>query len=84
MEQFLVHFILKFNIKRILDEIFKLFCRILLQLKKIKTITFLNSIIFKNRFLENYAYHIEIKKYVPNIFQQRKKKYIKRKKKFRG
>ena len=52
--------------------------------KKIKTITFLNSIIFKNRFLENYAYHFKIKKYVLNILQQRKKKKIKRKKKFRG
>ena len=42
--------------------------------KNIKTITFLNSINFKNRFLENYAYHIEIKKYVSNIFQQKTKK----------
>ena len=48
--------------------------------KKTKTITLLNSIIFKNRFLENYACHIEIKKYVSNIFQQRTKKKIKRKK----
>ena len=46
--------------------------------KKIKTITFLNSIIFKNRFLENSAYHCKIKKYVLNIFQQRTKKKIKR------
>ena len=56
------------------------------ELKKIKTITFLNSIIFKNRFLESYAYHIGMKKYVSNIFQLRtkkKKKKIKRKKKFR-
>ena len=52
---------------------------------KIKTITFLNSIIFKNRFFENYAYYFKIKKYVLNIFQQRtKKKYIKRENKFRG
>ena len=43
--------------------------------KKIKTITFLNSI-FKNRFLENYAYHFKIKKYVINIFQQRTKEKI--------
>ena len=42
--------------------------------EKITTITFLNSIIFKNRFLKNYAYHIEIK--YTNIFQQKtKKKY---------
>ena len=40
--------------------------------EKIKTITFLNWIIFKNRSLENYAY--AIKKYVLNIFQQRTKK----------
>ena len=40
--------------------------------KKSKTIPFLNSIIFKNRFLENYAYHIKIKQYVSNIFQQKK------------
>ena len=32
--------------------------------KKIKTITFLSSIIFKNRFIENYAYHFKIKQYV--------------------
>ena len=43
--------------------------------KKIKTITFLNSTIFKNRFLENYAYHFKIKKKnALNIFQQRTKK----------
>ena len=52
--------------------------------KKINTITFFNSIIFKNIFLESYAYHIKIKKYVLNIFQQRMKKKIKREKKFRG
>ena len=47
--------------------------------KKIKIITFLYSIIFKNRFLENYAYHIEIKKHVSNIFKQRRKKNLGRK-----
>ena len=41
--------------------------------KIINTITFLNSIIFKNRFIENYAYHFRIKKYVLNIFQERTK-----------
>ena len=65
---FSVHIILKSKIKRILDEIVKFFRWILLQLQKIKTITFLNSIIFKNRFLENYAYYFKIKKYVLNIF----------------
>ena len=48
--------------------------------EKIKTITFLNSIIFKNRFLENYAYHFKIKKYVLNIFQQRTEKKLNEKK----
>ena len=44
----------------------------------------MNSIIFKNRFHENDAYHIEIKKYVSNICQQRTKKDIKRKKNLGG
>ena len=52
--------------------------------KKIKTITFLNSIIFKNRFLENYAYHFKIKKYVLNILQQRTKKKLNAKKNLGG
>ena len=52
--------------------------------KKIKTITFFNSIIFKNGFLENYAYHFKIKKYVLNIFQQRTKKKIKPEKNLGG
>ena len=37
---FSVHFILKSKFKRILDEIFKFFRQILLQLQKIKTIFF--------------------------------------------
>ena len=41
---------------------------------KIKTITFLNSIIFKHRFLENYAYHIEIKKLRIKYFSTKNEK----------
>ena len=52
------------------------FAEYLCSYKKIKTITFLKSIIFRKRFLENYAYHFKIKKYVLNIFQQRTKKKI--------
>ena len=48
--------------------------------EKIETITFLNSIIVKNRFLENYVYHFKIKKYVLNIFQRTTEKNIKREK----
>ena len=49
--------------------------------KKIKTNTFLNSIIFKNRFLENYAYHIEINNTYQIFFnKERKKKYQTQKK----
>ena len=62
----------------------KIFAEYFCSYKKIKTITFLNSIIFKNRFLENYAYHIKIKKYVLNIFHQRTKKNILKAKKLRG
>ena len=50
------------------------FAEYLCSYKKIKTITFLNLIIFKNRFSQNYAYHFKIKKYVLNTFQQRTKK----------
>ena len=42
--------------------------------KQFKSITFLNKTIFKKKFLENYAYHIKIKKYVLNIFQRRTEK----------
>ena len=52
--------------------------------KKIKTITFWNLIIFKNIFLENYAYYIEIKKKVSNIYQQRTKKKLNAKKNLGG
>ena len=62
--KFSVHFILKSNIKRILNKISNFSVEYFCSYKKIKTITFLNSIIFKNRFLENYAYHFKIKKYV--------------------
>ena len=42
--------------------------------KKIKTITFLNSIIFKNRFLENHAYHIEKKMRIKYFSTKNEKK----------
>ena len=61
-------------------EFFNFFVEYFCSYKKIKTITFLNSIIFKNKFLKNYAYHFKNKKYVLNIFQQRMKKKLSAKK----
>ena len=62
----------------------KFFAECFCSYKKIKTITFLNSIIFKNRFLENYAYHFEIQKYILNIYQHRTKKKKLNAKKYLG
>ena len=42
--------------------------------KKIETITFLNSMIFKNRYLENYAYHFKIKKIRIKYFSTKNEK----------
>ena len=54
--------------------------------KKIKTITFLNSTIFKNRFLENFAYHFKIKKKRIKYFSTKneKKKILNAKKNLGG
>ena len=53
--------------------------------KKVKTITFFNTIIFKNSFLGNFAYHIEIKKIRIKYFLTKNEKYnVSRKKKCRG
>ena len=75
---FSVYVISKFGISRILDEIFNIFLIITFCYKKFKTITFFNTIIFKNLFLGNFAYQIEIKNTYQIFFnKERKKIYFK-------
>ena len=75
MKQFFSTLYFKVQYQAHIRENFQIFPSNTFAVTKIKTITFLNSILFKNRFLENYAYHIEIKNTYQIFFNKEQKKY---------